>query len=252
MKKAILFFLLSPLIIFAQRSHLSYSNSYLMPVSQTPLSDFPQSGEIQIAPSSYFKGLNYEFDLIDSTWSIKAGAMIGRENYSITNYNRYFDNHPLSPYLPLFANSAQLKSAIFSLGIQNSHYFNEGKDVISWNAGFYFNRCQQLDYLFDVNLDLAREVDFAEYYTKIIVPTLDKNPIGFDLGVNLRKTLFNRFYMELSGKYMPRNILTYTYQTYNTMNISGNGGYFEYTSGVNEKVFHYGVVNVQLNVGVRF
>jgi hypothetical protein len=252
MKKAILFFLLSPIIIVAQKSHLSYSNSYLIPVSQTPLSDFPQSGEIQIAPSSYFKGLNYEFDLIDSTWSIKAGAMMGRENYSITNYNQYFDNHPLSPYLPLFANSAQLKSAIFSLGIQNSYYFNEGKDVISWNAGFYFNRCQQLDYLFDVNLDLAREVDFAEYYTKIIVPTLDKNPIGFDLGVNLRKTLFNRFYLELSGKYMPRNILTYTYQTYNTMNISGNGGYFEYTSGVKEKVFHYGVVNIQLNVGVRF
>ena len=252
MKKAILFFLLSPIIIVAQRSHLSYSNSYLIPVSQTPLSDFPQSGEIQIAPSSYFKGLNYEFDLIDSTWSIKAGAMMGRENYSITNYNQYYDNYRTSPFLPLFANSAQLKSAIFSLGIQNSYYFNEGKDVISWNAGFYFNRCQQLDYLFDVNLDLAREVDFAEYYTKIIVPTLDKNPIGFDLGINLRKTLFNRFYMELSGKYMPRNILTYTYQTYNTMNISGNGGYFEYTSGVNEKVFHYGVVNLQLNVGVRF
>jgi hypothetical protein len=75
MKKAILFFLLSPIIIVAQRSHLSYSNSYLIPVSQTPLSDFPQSGEIQIAPSSYFKGLNYEFDLIDSTWSLKAGVV---------------------------------------------------------------------------------------------------------------------------------------------------------------------------------
>lgn len=252
MKKAILFFLLSPLLIVAQRSHLSYANAYLIPVSQTPLSYFPQSGEIRISPSSYFKGLNYEFDLIDSTWSLKAGAIMGCENYSITNYNQYFDNNPLSPYMQLFANSAQLKSSIFSLGIQNSYYFNEGKDVISWNAGVYFNRCQQLDYLFDVNLRLVREVDFAEYYTKIIVPSLSKNPIGFDFGVNLRKTLFNRFYMELSGKYMPRNILTYTYQTYNTMNISGNGGYLQNTSGINEKVFHYGVVNVQFNVGVRF
>lgn len=253
MKVSILLMGFLPLLIFGQRSHLAYNSSFLIPISQTPLSPYPTSGELQISPSTYFKGINYEYDIIDSTWGLKVGAMLGRENYSITNYNSFIDNYPNSPYLPIFSgNQAQIKSAIFSLGIQNSYYFNQGKDVISWNAGFYYNLSQQLDYLFDVNVKLVRSVDFAEYYTKIIVPTFEKNPLGFDIGINLRKNFLKHFFVDLSGKYMPRNLFTYSYQTYNTMTISNNGGYSEYRSAVTEKVFHYGLINVQLNVGMRF
>lgn len=252
MKVAVLLMGFLPLLIFGQRSHLAYNSSFLIPISQTPLSPYPTSGELQISPSTYFKGINYEYDIIDSTWGLKVGAMMGRENYSITNYNSFIDNYPTSPYLPIFSgNQAQIKSAIFSLGIQNSYYFNQGKDVISWNAGFYYNLSQQLDYLFDVNVKLVRSVDFAEYYTKIIVPTFEKNPLGFDIGINLRKNFLKHFFVDLSGKYMPRNLFTYSYQTYNTMTISNNGGYSEYRSAVTEKVFHYGLINVQLNVGMR-
>jgi hypothetical protein len=253
MKVLITSLLICPFILFGQRNHFAYSSSYLIPISQTALSAYPTSGELQISPSTYMKGFNYEFDIIDSTWSLKAGAMMGRENYTITNYNSFIDNQPSSVYLPIFSgNQAQIKSAILSLGVQNSYYFNNGKDVFSWNAGVYYNRSQQLDYLFDINVKMVRSVDFAEYYTKIIVPTFEKNPIGFDIGINLRKTILKRFFIELSGRYMPRNLFTYTYQTYNTMNISNNGGYSEYTSPIKEKVFHYGVLNVQLNLGLKF
>ena len=253
MKSAALFLFLFPILIVGQRNHFAYSSSILIPTSQTSLSAYPTSGELQISPSTYFKGFNYEFDIIDSTWSLKAGAMMGRENYTITNYNSYIDNYPSSPYLPIFSgNQAQIKSAIFSLGIQNSYYFNQGKDVISWNAGFYYNLSPQLDYLFDVNVKMVRSVDFAEYYTKIIIPTFEKNPLGFDIGINLRKNFLKHFFVDLSGKYMPRNLVAYTDQTYNTMNISNNGGYAEYSSPVKGKEFHYGVLNVQLNLGVRF
>lgn len=253
MKSATLFFFLLPLIIFGQRSHVSYSSSVLIPISQTPLNDYPTSGELQISSSSYFKGLNYQFDLIDSTWGIQAGAIFGRENYTITNYNSFIDNYQTSPFLSIFSgNQAQIKSVIFSLGIHNSYFFNHGKDVFSWNAGLYYNVAQQLDYLFDINVKMVRTVDYAEYYTKIIVPTFVKSPLGFDIGINLRKTILKRFFIDLSAKYMPRNLFTYTYQTYNTMNISNNGGYFEFSSPVSEKVFHYGLLNVQLNFGIKF
>lgn len=253
MKGAVILVGLLPLFIFGQRSHLAYNSSFLIPISQTTLSPYPTSGELQILPSTYFKGINYEYDIIDSTWGLNVGAMMGRENYTITNYNSFVDNYPASPYLPIFSgNQAQIKSAIFSLGIQNRYYFNQGKDIFSWNAGIYYNFGQQLDYLFDINVKLVQSGGFAEYYTKIIVPTLEKNPLGFDIGINLRKTLLKRFFVDLSARYMPRNLIMYTYQTYNTMSISNNGGYSEYRSAVTEKAFHYSLINVQLNVGMRF
>ncbi len=248
--------MLSPILIFAQKHQITFSESRFFPIHQNASLNFGpySSGNIQLNPSTFYHGLNYSFDFLKSKWAIKAGAMMGNENYNISNYNALINHSQHSEFDSIYSGTNNtFNSNFFTLGLERHFQFKYFIDEISVSASMYYNLIQQHDYIFEVR-PILLEIDGvgAYYFNKCTVPNFSKPKYGFELGMSMRKNVYKGAFVEVGAKYQPSNQLSYTFDSYSSRRIPNGGGFSSTGTALQENTIKYGQLNVQLNVGVRF
>lgn len=254
--KIVLLLMLSPILIFAQKHQITFSESRFFPIHQNASLNFGpySSGNIQLNPSTFYHGLNYSFDFLKSKWAIKAGAMMGNENYNISNYNALINHSQHSEFDSIYSGTNNtFNSNFFTLGLERHFQFKYFIDEISVSASMYYNLIQQHDYIFEVR-PILLEIDGvgAYYFNKCTVPNFSKPKYGFELGMSMRKNIYKGSYIEIGTRYQPINQLSYTFDSYSSRRIPNGGGFSSTGTALQENTIKYGQLNIQLNVGVRF
>jgi hypothetical protein len=253
---------LAPFILFPQKNQLSFTNGIYLPTFQRtpfltsifePVDNQFKSGKIRFIPSSYFGGITYKREIIDSNWSLKFSAVMGMEKYNVSTYNDFIDFNQYPEYAYFFEGiKGWTQRTIFSIGIEKNFQVKRIIDEFSLNAGVCFNINQDLriSKSFQINPPMLNvNGESTLYFSSVTIPRIEKALVGLDFGVSLRKNILRHLYVELNGGILPFNTCKYSYYTY--FSEGSSGGFKELENSGDTKI-KYSLFSFQFNLGVKF